>query len=128
MSHINKISNILLVDHKILEKAVSNIENAAVVFHSEPTQVKMYNGNQAEDVVAEVSLDKWKYPVCIDTTGEISYDNYEGNWGSITHLNQVKQQYAIEKSKQLARNKGYLIQENKTSEGAVVLNLSKGVT
>lgn len=43
-----------------------------------------------------VKLPGWHYPVCLDEAGNAIMDNYEGNWGDISHLNAFCQQYSAE--------------------------------
>lgn len=68
-----------------------------------------YDGKNA--IGTEVKLPNWEYPININSTGEIVFDNYNGNWGSIKELNLFKQHYAVEKTKMIAIKNGYTFQE-----------------
>ena len=51
-----------------------------------------------------VRLPGWNYPVVIDVaSGELKYDNYEGEWGDPKELDRFTQAYAVEKSRIEAR-------------------------
>ncbi len=69
-----------------------------------------------------VQAPRWQYPiVCNLTTGELSYDNYEGRWGDPVELDRFKQSYAVEKTKIEARKQGRYVSEQTMADGSVQL-------
>ena len=74
-----------------------------------------------------LQLPGWQYPAVIDTTsGELRYDNFEGNWGDEAALHRFLQAYAVEKTKIEARRKGYTVSEQTLSCGAIKLQIVEG--
>jgi hypothetical protein len=72
-------------------------------------------------------LPGWEYPAVIDTTsGEIKYDNYNGAWGSLDHLDRFLQAYAVEVAKLEARKNGHLVAEQRISDGSIKLTIQVG--
>jgi hypothetical protein len=123
MSHITTIKEILIKDLNVLQRAVRRLADTRVEVH-DPKPIKLY---QQEPVlsVAQVKFASWTYPVLVAPSGEIHYDNYNGKWGEISHLNKLKQMYGLEKSKQLAKAQGYLCREKQKQDGAIVLELTR---
>jgi hypothetical protein len=69
-----------------------------------------------------VQAPRWQYPIVCDlTTGELSYDNYEGRWGDSVELDRLKQSYAVEKTKIEARKQGRYVSEQTMADGSVQL-------
>lgn len=69
----------------------------------------------------------WAYPIVCDLkTGEISYDNYEGNWGEQRHLDRFLQAYAAEKARIEARKKGLTCVEQALPNGYIAVDISVG--
>lgn len=64
-----------------------------------------------------VFLDGWKYPVVIKDGGEVAFDNYNGSWGDIARLNELKAYYGLEKAKLEAVKKGYSVYESRIDNG-----------
>ena len=51
-----------------------------------------------------VRLAGWRYPVVADTvSGELKFDNYNGDWGAQSELDRLLQAYAVEKTRIEAR-------------------------
>ncbi len=74
-----------------------------------------------------VQLPGWKFPVVCDTnSANITFDNFEGNWGDRQHLNRFLQRYAVEKAKLEARRRGHTVAEQLLSDGSVKLTISLG--
>jgi hypothetical protein len=74
-----------------------------------------------------VQLPGWHYPAVIDTlTGLVSYDNYSGTWGDQRELDRLLQMYAVERTLQEARRKGYACTEQALEGGAVKLTIVEG--
>lgn len=74
-----------------------------------------------------LKLPGWQYPAVIDTTsGNVAYDNFEGNWGKQSFLDQFLQAYAVERAKMEARKKGYTVTESQLQDGSIKLNIVEG--
>ena len=59
-----------------------------------------------------VMLPKWSYPVIVKDNGTVAYDNYNGSWGDIARLNELKAYYGLEKAKIEARRAGHSVYES----------------
>jgi hypothetical protein len=76
-----------------------------------------------------VQLPGWKYPtVCKLESGELRYDNYNGNWGDQRELDRFLQAYAVEKAKLEARKKGYSVVEQHLPDQSIKLTINVGST
>jgi hypothetical protein len=85
--------------------------------------VQLYSG---EACGVLVQLPDWVYPAVVDTaTGEVRYDNYEGRWGTLSHLDRFLQLYAVEKAKVEARKKGYAVAEQALNDGSIRLQITE---
>ena len=74
-----------------------------------------------------VQLPNWSYPVVANlATGQLQYDNYQGNWGEQKHLNSFLQAYAVEKSKIEARKKGHMCSETRLEDGSIKVTIRVG--
>ena len=74
-----------------------------------------------------VHLPGWQYPAVFDTlTGEVRYDNYEGQWGEKAQLDRLIQMYSVEKAKLEARKKGYAVSEQQLQDGSVRVTIVEG--
>ena len=73
-----------------------------------------------------VQLDGWRFPICIESDGNLLYDNFGGFWGLPEKLDQFQQVYAVEKAKLEARKQGYTCQESLLADGSIRLNLLVG--
>ncbi len=74
-----------------------------------------------------VQLPDWRYPAVVDTlTGTIRYDNYGGHWGEQRHLDRFLQMYAVERTKQEARKKAYVVEEQALQDGSIRLRIREG--
>ena len=124
MSHITTIKSILFNDLKILKKATDRLNYDAPIIHQQEQDYQLYQKEPVKGI-ASIKLPDWTYPVVVNRKGEIHYDNYEGRWGDIRHLNGLKQAYGIEKAKKLARAQGYMTREHQKLDGAVVLELTR---
>jgi gamma-glutamylcyclotransferase (GGCT)/AIG2-like uncharacterized protein YtfP len=63
-----------------------------------------------------VFLEGWRYPAVIKEGGKVAFDNYEGSWGDMARLNELKAYYGLEKSKIEARKKGYSVYESRNDQ------------
>lgn len=74
-----------------------------------------------------LQLPGWNYPAVINTvTGEVQFDNFEGNWGDQAHLDKFLQAYAVEKAKIEARKKGYSVSEQALTDRSIKLQINEG--
>ena len=74
-----------------------------------------------------VRLPRWQYPAVFDTlTGDVRYDNYEGQWGDQAQLDRFLQAYAVEVAKLQARRKGYAVSEQQLADGSVRVTIVEG--
>src|SRR5437764_12985373 len=59
-----------------------------------------------------LQLPGWRFPaVCQLDTGQVQFDNFNGNWGDQQELDRFLQAYAVEKTKIEARRKGHSVLE-----------------
>ena len=71
-----------------------------------------------------VSLPGWNYSVVCDlTSGQVRYDNFEGQWSNQIELDRFLQAYAAERAKIEARRKGYSVIEQSLPSGAIKLTI-----
>ena len=70
-----------------------------------------------------VQLDGWRFPVCIESDGNLLFDNFGGFWGVPEKLDQFQQAYAVEKAKLEARKQGYTCQESVLADGSIRLSV-----
>lgn len=70
-----------------------------------------------------VQLDDWRFPVCIDSDGNLLYDNFGGFWGLPEKLDHFQQAYAVCKATIEARKQGYTCQESVLADGSIRLNV-----
>jgi hypothetical protein len=86
--------------------------------------VRLFSGEAAGLLV---KLPGWLYPAVIDTgTGQVNYDNYEGQWGDPKHLDAFLQAYAIEKARLEARKRGHSVFEQPLADGSIKLVIQVG--
>ena len=71
-----------------------------------------------------VQFSGWRYPaVCQLDTGQIQYDNFQGNWGEQKELDQFLQSYAVERAKNEARRHGHSVTEQQLQDGSIKLTI-----
>jgi hypothetical protein len=73
-----------------------------------------------------IHLEGWRFPVCIESSGNLLYDNFGGFWGLPEKLDQFQQAYAVEKAKLEARKQGYQCSESLLADGSIRLNVLVG--
>jgi len=95
MSHIVKLK-LQLSDPKCLTLACKALK---LEHRQGPHSIKLFTNDA--DVDFSVKLPDWRYPVGINTrTGEVSLDNYNGNWGDMKELHRLSQEYALQVAEQ----------------------------
>ena len=83
-------------------------------------------GGQVNGMI--IRLPGWIYPAVADlATGEVQFDNYEGNWGERAELDKFLQAYAVEKAKLEARTKGFAVTEEALTDGSIKLQIMERV-
>ena len=71
-----------------------------------------------------VRLNGWRYPVVCDlASGNVKYDNFNGNWGEYAQIHKFLQSYAVEKAKIEARRKGHSVTEQPLADGSIKLTI-----
>ncbi len=74
-----------------------------------------------------VQLPGWSYPVVANLqTGQLQYDNFNGNWGEQKHLNAFLQAYAVCKATIEARRKGHNVSETRLEDGSIRVTVRVG--
>jgi hypothetical protein len=69
-----------------------------------------------------VQLNDWEFPIVCDLpTGQVEYDNFEGNWGDPKRLDEFLQAYAVEKATLEARKRGHSVVEQPHADGSIKL-------
>ena len=71
-----------------------------------------------------VQFPGWRYPaVCQLDTGQIQFDNFQGNWGEQQELDRFLQSYSVEKAKLEARKRGHSVSEQQLQDGSIQLTI-----
>ncbi|MEI8289557.1 MAG: DUF1257 domain-containing protein [Verrucomicrobiota bacterium] len=87
-------------------------------------KLQLFDGVKVENGFG-VKLEGWNYPVIIDTkTGEAKYDNFNGRWGDVSHLNKFKQLYAAHKTVMECKKKGWLATRTVKADGTIKLQIT----
>jgi DUF2997 family protein len=60
-------------------------------------------------------LPNWRYPVILTADGELSFDNYNGQWGHVKDLDQLKGQYTMSCAYLKAQELGWYAEINSDS-------------
>lgn len=121
MSHIVTIKT-RLQDPVALRAACQRLGLAA------PTHgaAQLFSGEASGFIV---QLPNWAYPAVVDTdTGQVYYDNYNGQWGDAKELGLLLQAYAAEKARIEARKAGHTVTEKTLADGSIQLAIHTGAT
>ena len=71
-----------------------------------------------------VQLPGWRYPaVCQLDSGQVQFDNFQGNWGEQKALDGFLQSYGVERAKIEARKRGHSVSEQQLQDGSVKLTI-----
>jgi len=73
-----------------------------------------------------VHLEGWRFPICVESDGNLLYDNFGGFWGLPERLDQFQQAYAVCKATIEARKQGYQCSESVLADGSIRLNVMVG--
>jgi len=88
---------------------------------AEPVEgtVKLFSG---EVTGLAVQLPEWVYPAVVDLgSGQVKFDNFNGQWGDQAHLDRFLQAYAVCKAVAEARCRGHACTEQKLDDGSIKL-------
>lgn len=92
-------------------------------YHCEEGRHRQYGGEQEG---LGISLPGWRFPVVIQDNGEMAYDNFNGNWGSMEEFNKFQAHYGAEKVRSEALRMGYEVTESyneQTSDIELTINV-----
>jgi hypothetical protein len=57
-------------------------------------------------------LPGWRYPLVLEASGELAYDDFNGHWGNVADLETLKGQYAMGAAEQAAQAQGWLCERS----------------
>lgn len=66
----------------------------------------------------------WNYPIVLEESGQLAYDDYGGRWGDVNQLKALEQEYAYVKAELAAQVQGW--QTERTSQGVTIYHPSGG--
>jgi len=89
---------------------------------SQPTQGEVRLFDRVASGIG-VQLDGWRFPICIESYGNLLFDNFGGFWGVQEKLDEFQQAYAVEKAKLEARKQGFQCSESVLADGSIRLNV-----
>jgi hypothetical protein len=70
-------------------------------------------------------LPGWRYPVVLDSAGELHYDDYSGSWGNVADLVRLKAEYTFAATERAAVELGWTTE--RTVQGLTVNHPQGGV-
>jgi len=94
MSHISTYKY-QIKDLNTLKKVLASHNAEIFENNGEEIELPMYGSQTAKGVLA-FSLKTWKYPLVVDVNGQIAYDNWGSQSGSMDDFNQIVQEYNCE--------------------------------
>lgn len=116
MSHIVQVA-IKMTDKESLLAACARLKLEVIPGETHKVYGQTFRGTA-------IRLPGWDYPVVVSEKGEAQYDNYRGNWGEQTHLDELCQVYSVEQASRLGLNQGYTPQEEQLDNGDIRLTLT----
>lgn len=120
MSHIVTIKSVIN-DASSVSAACRRLRMAEP-YHGTAT---LFSGDVSGFVV---QFPGWQYPAVINlASGEIKYDNFQGQWGDEKEIGLFFQFYAVERAKMEARKKGFAIHEESLQDGSIKLQILEAV-
>ncbi len=120
MSHIVTIKQIQVKDQDAVQAACRRLNWSEPVFG----KANLFEG-KVEGLLVE--LPDWIYPICCNLeTGEIQYDNYNGEWGEQVLLDRFLQLYGVEKARIEAEREGRSFCEELLENGEIVVEIEEG--
>jgi hypothetical protein len=111
-----------ITDVACLRQALARIPGAS---YAGVRRERLYDG--IERLGHSVHLPGWRYPVIVDQdTGELSYDNYKGNWGNAKELNQLLQEYAVATCENFSTSVGGELHRQNLPNGEIEISITMG--
>lgn len=101
------------------------MEKAAAAMNAQVLGVGRYNffSSQAANGLG-IQLPGWKYPIVVDLeSGKVSFDNYNGSWGSQDELDKFMQHYAKEVACEAAYCNNFTVEEQTLDNGDIELTI-----
>ena len=77
----------------------------------------------SSDIGLGIQIPGWSYPVIVTDAGQLRYDDYNGRWGDVKQLDELKQRYAVEKTRAACLAKGHKVFEKKLDNGHIQLQI-----
>ena len=111
MSHVTRVKT-QLKNLEILEKACRALK---IPFRCGAHRIRLYSGTAV--AVASFELPEWRYPVAVEADGSLAYDNYNGGWGEVMHLNRLKQEYVFQAASEFAVRQGGTVSREHVADG-----------
>ena len=108
-----------------LDIKLSNINTIILVCkrlkwnYTEDASQQFYDKSIAHGL--KVEIPGWKYPIIIENSGTVRFDNYNGSWGEDSHLGLLKQAYALEGSRALLASQGMSLYETVNDDNSITL-------
>lgn len=118
MSHTVQVRATKFTDRQALAAAVARIPGATII-----GEQKHYLFQDSHYGLG-IALPGWTMPVIVKEDGTLVYDNYNGQWGDQTVLDELMQGYMVEKAKAEALAIGGVVEEYTEENGDVVLRIS----
>lgn len=100
MSHTVKVK-VQLSDTDSLSAAVIAMGGSLLGVASH----KLYGGNVQG---FGFRLPNWRYPLVLQPSGELAYDDYNGRWGNVSDIDKLTGRYAIHRAHQAAEQLGWM--------------------
>ena len=119
------MSHVLTIESQIRDPAAITL--ACERLKLPPPRHGLFQLFSAQAIGWGVQLRNWRYPViCQTESGQLQYDNFEGRWGEISHLNAFLQRYAVEAARLAARLEGHTVLEQSLADGSIKLLIQVG--
>lgn len=84
---------------------------------------QLYGSNAATGHAFQIP--NWRFPCVLDAAGELHYDDYNGNWGNVADLEQLRAAYLSTRVETAASLLGW--QTERTPQGVTVYHPQGGV-
>ena len=118
MSHSLSVkASILEMD--TLRKALSKLDFVIKAI-TETHDVDLYD-RTLKDALAEIELKGWKYPIAVDATGNLVYDDYKGNWGNVDDVHEINQEYSSQIASDELQAQGIFAHSRTTNEAGELI-------
>ena len=119
MSH----TTVLKVALKNLETLKAACTALGLPYKMGQQTVELFSSKVTGDMT--VKLPGWVYPVVINSkTGDVSLDNYNGEWGTMDEFHKLSQEYSLQTAEAEAEEftlQGWTVERQKQSNGDILL-------